>query len=108
MSKQFTDDECKILIEILNQPRDEFLTTRKLVMNCAENISNFCTISETHPNFIKIMKYLKGIGAIVIVKQIGPSKIISINKRKVKNVLEKQTILDYYQLNWFRIYKPFP
>jgi hypothetical protein len=84
----FDKHECKLMIAIRNCSLAEDLTVSKLAKEINIGINS--------PKFYKVIRYLKEFGAIEVIKEIGPSKIIKIHKNKVRDIIDEQVECQYW------------
>lgn len=88
----FSWEEIKIIIKIKNLINHKETT----ISNIAKDIQ----ISITHPYLYKILRYLMDKEAIVVNKIIGNTKLLKINYKKIKNVLDEQEEINFMVDNY--------
>jgi len=89
---KFTEYECKILINILKLKCNNTTTLTSL--------AKFIGINCMSPKFRNFLQKCLISNIIIIKHQIGPSKIIEINEKQLKNVIDEQDIVNFY-FNYF-------
>lgn len=86
--KDFTVMECRILIDILNNCSDKELTVSKL--------SKLIETDIHHPKFYKMINYLFNKNILIHTKIIGPTKFIKVDKKKLKDLIDDQNVIEYF------------
>ena len=97
MRDDFSLKECMIMIKIKDSNLGDPLTLT------ITRLANICEVSVTNKRLWNVLRYLFDEGIILHTSQIGSSKIISVKKSKLEEVIECQKILipifEYYENN---------
>jgi hypothetical protein len=84
----FSLAECKMMLKILNSENDKRMTMTKL--------SKLINVSIFNPSYCEVKKYLLDNNILEVIERIGSTKIIKINYKKLRDLIDEQQIVNTF------------
>ena len=85
----FSYNECLMMLKIIEVENSPRLSIRSL--------ANQCKISEYHPRFRHLLTFLRNSHVITEIGSFGPSKIIEIDHKELRNLINEQRLTNVFR-----------
>lgn len=92
----FNETACKIMVDILN-------TTEQKHLN-ATALAKLINVSRTSPVYNEVLNFLKENGGIEVIEEIKPMKLLILNRKTIKNIIDEMESLNWWVNNFLKVY----